>query len=63
MELLVSLVTLEGQLVLDPFMGSGTTCLAAKRLNRHYIGIDVDPQSVQTAKERLDGPSQVELAL
>ena len=63
MELLVSLVTLEGQLVLDPFMGSGTTCLAAKRLNRHYIGIDIDPQSVQTAKERLDGPSQVELAL
>lgn len=63
MELLVSLVTIEGQVILDPFMGSGTTCLAAKRLNRHYIGIDIDPQSVQTANERLDLPVQSEIAL
>lgn len=53
MELLVSLVTTEGQTVLDPFMGSGTTCLAAKRLNRRYIGIDRNPQNVEIAKERL----------
>lgn len=63
MELLVSLVTIEGQVILDPFMGSGTTCLAAKRLNRHYIGIDIDPQSVRTANERLDLPIQSEIAL
>jgi len=63
MELLVSLVTIEGQVILDPFMGSGTTCLAAKRLNRHYIGIDIDPQSVRTANERLDLPVQSEIAL
>lgn len=63
MELLISLVTIEGQVVLDPFMGSGTTCLAAKKLNRHYIGIDIDPQSVQTATERLNLPIQTEITL
>lgn len=63
MELLISLVTIEGQVVLDPFMGSGTTCLAAKKLNRHYIGIDIDPQSFQTAAERLTSPIQTEIAL
>lgn len=63
MELLVSLVTVEGQVILDPFMGSGTTCLAAKRLNRHYIGIDIDPNNVAVAVERLEAPSQCELAL
>lgn len=62
MELLISLVTIEGQVVLDPFMGSGTTCLAAQRLKRHYIGIDIDPQSVQIATERLDLPIQTEIA-
>lgn len=62
MELLISLVTIEGQVVLDPFMGSGTTCLAAQRLKRHYIGIDIDPQSVQIANERLDLPIQTEIA-
>lgn len=63
MELLISLVTLEGQVVLDPFMGSGTTCLAAKKLNRHYIGIDIDPQNIQIANERLNLPIQTEIAL
>lgn len=63
MELLVSLVTVKGQVVLDPFMGSGTTCLAAKRLGRHYIGIDVDPLSVQIALERLDDAQRNDMAL
>ena len=62
MELLISLVTIEGQVVLDPFMGSGTTCLAAQKLKRHYIGIDIDPQSVQVANERLNLPIQTEIA-
>ena len=53
MELLISLVTVEGQTVLDPFMGSGTTCLAAKRLRRRYIGIDRNPRNIEIAKERL----------
>ncbi|MGI6004263.1 MAG: DNA-methyltransferase [Christensenellales bacterium] len=54
MELLISLVTVEGQVVLDPFAGSGTVCVAAKRLNRKYIGIDIDPQCVKIANERLE---------
>lgn len=62
MELLVSMVTTEGQVVLDPFMGSGTTCLAAKHLNRNYIGIDIDPLCVETASSRLNSPVQTELA-
>lgn len=63
MELLVALVTRPGQVVLDPFMGSGTTCLAAKRLNRQYIGIDIDPKCIEIAKERLEAPFQIEMAL
>lgn len=53
LELLIALVTREQQLVLDPFMGSGTTCLAAQRLGRRYIGIDIDENNVATAEQRL----------
>ena len=63
MELLISLVTMEGQTVMDPFMGSGTTCVAAQKLNRHYIGIDIDPKSVHIAKERLNLSAQIELVI
>ena len=63
MELLISLVTMEGQTVMDPFMGSGTTCVAAQKLNRHYIGIDIVPKSVHIAKERLNLSAQIELVI
>lgn len=53
MELLVELVTLEGQVVLDPFAGSGTVCVAAKNLNRQYIGIEADENYAQIANQRL----------
>lgn len=53
MELLVTLVTCEDQLVLDPFMGSGTTLVAAKKLKRAYIGIDIDERNVRLARERI----------
>lgn len=53
MQLLIELVTIEGALVLDPFCGSGTTCLAAKNTNRNYIGMERDPQIANIARERI----------
>lgn len=52
MEWLVKLVTREGQLVLDPFTGSGTTCKAAKNLNRRFIGIEKQEKWVDVARVR-----------
>jgi site-specific DNA-methyltransferase (adenine-specific) len=43
----------EGDVVLDPFVGSGTTCLAAKMLRRHWVGIDSKPEYCRMAEERL----------
>ena len=43
----------EGDVVLDAFCGSGTTCVAAKNLGRHYIGIDANPDAIKIATERL----------
>ncbi|MFC1613471.1 DNA methyltransferase, partial [Patescibacteria group bacterium] len=40
--------------VLDPFIGSGTTALATKRLGLNYIGIDVNPEYVEISKQRLN---------
>ena len=45
----------EGDLVLDPFCGSGTTCVAAEKLNRKWIGIDLSEKAVETANKRLKG--------
>lgn len=41
-------------IVLDPFNGSGTTCLTAKKMNRRYIGIDLNPEYVKQARNRLE---------
>lgn len=45
--------TQEGDLVLDPMVGGGTTLIEAKLLNRDAIGIDINPQAVKLAKESL----------
>lgn len=42
-----------GGIVLDPFMGSGTTALVAKKLGRRFIGIEINPRYVRMAKRRL----------
>lgn len=42
----------EKDLILDPMCGSGTTCVAAKLLNRRFIGIDISPEYVKIAQER-----------
>ena len=44
----------EGDVVLDPFMGSGTTALAAIKNNRHYIGIDVNPDYCKLSEDRIN---------
>lgn len=45
--------------ILDPFVGSGTTALAAKKLGLNYIGIDINPEYVKIALERLSGKNKV----
>lgn len=44
----------EAKVILDPFMGSGTVALVAKRLKRHFIGIDISPEYCKHAYERLE---------
>lgn len=39
--------------MLDPFIGSGTTAVAAKQLGRHYIGFEIDPTYCATAQKRV----------
>jgi site-specific DNA-methyltransferase (adenine-specific) len=51
---LVKLTTLENQLVLDPFMGSGTTGVSSISLNRNFIGIEINPDYFNIAKQRLE---------
>ena len=46
--------SLEGQTVLDCFMGSGTTGVACKKLNRHFIGVEIDEKYFCIAKQRID---------
>jgi site-specific DNA-methyltransferase (adenine-specific) len=50
----IKLYTFEGENVLDPFMGSGTTALASMLLNRHYIGYDVNKDYVDLAQKRIN---------
>lgn len=48
----------EGDIVLDPFSGSGTTCVAAKRLGRKWLGFEIDPEYHRISSERLQGWNQ-----
>jgi hypothetical protein len=52
-EKIVELVSLPGQIILDPFCGGGTTGVAALRLGRQFIGIDIDERAIATTAERL----------
>ena len=53
LERLILMSSDEGDTVLDPFMGTGTTALAAKRLGRKYIGIELDAKYVEIAESKL----------
>ena len=52
-EQLIRLYTYKNDLVLDPFMGSGSALLAAKRLGRRYVGYDLDADYVEIARRRV----------
>jgi len=60
-EQLIRLYTYAGDLVLDPFMGSGSTLVAAAGLDRRYVGYDLDPDYVAIARRRVAdlGPEPV----
>ena len=53
LERIILMATDEGDIVLDPFVGTGTTAIAAKRLGRKYIGFDLDERYVQITKDHL----------
>lgn len=56
LERIIGLVTSPGDLVLDPFCGSGTTLLASELIGRNSMGIDVATEAVQLATQRLEQP-------
>lgn len=51
---LIKLLTKEDDVVLDPFLGSGTTAVVAASLRRNYIGIEIHPEYIEYAKKRLN---------
>jgi DNA modification methylase len=55
-EWFIKLFTEEGDWVLDPFLGSGTTSQAARNLERNSLGIEILPEYIQMAKERVKEP-------
>lgn len=57
---LIKMFAFQGDTVLDPFMGSGTTNLAARNLGRHSVGYEINPEFVEIAKQKL-GVNQPDL--
>ena len=50
----IALTSQPGDLVLDPFMGSGTTAIAAERLDRKWVGFDISPKYLEAARRRIE---------
>lgn len=57
LERIILMSTNKGDIVLDPFVGTGTTVIAAKRLSRKFIGIDIDEMYVNITKDKLSKES------
>ena len=55
--------SIPGDVIFDPFMGSGTTAVAAKKLGRHYFGCDISEEYVKLARERVAKIDGVQLEL
>ena len=60
LERIIELTTDKNDIVLDPFCGSGTTCVAAKLLARNYIGIDQSSEAIELSKSRIENPIKTE---
>lgn len=61
---LIEVFTREGQTILDPFMGAGSTGIASKELNRNFIGIELEQDYFNTAKNRIEEqPVLIQLSL
>ena len=60
LERIIKISTNEGDTVLDPFCGSGTTLVAAKLLGRKFIGIDMNSAAIELSKKRLENPIKSE---
>tara|TARA_B100002051_G_C16740963_1_gene644280 strand:- start:396 stop:1142 length:747 start_codon:yes stop_codon:yes gene_type:complete len=61
---IIQIASNEGDIVLDPFLGSGTTAVVADRLNRKYIGVELDKDYYKIAKQRIkDSNKQLEINL
>lgn len=59
---LIDLYSFQGDVILDPFMGSGTTAIAARRLERHYVGLENAEEYARRARQRIqDETSQLSL--
>jgi len=63
LERVIEISTDVGDVVLDPFCGSGTTLVAAKLLNRNFIGVDISSDACSIAKERIANPIKTVSAL
>ena len=63
LERIIKLSTNKGDIVLDPFCGSGTACVASKIMGRKYIGIDISRDAVSIAQNRLKNPVKSESQL
>ena len=52
-----------GDIIFDPFIGSGTTAVAAKKLGRHFFGCDINPEYVKMARKRVAKVDGIQLDL
>jgi site-specific DNA-methyltransferase (adenine-specific) len=57
---LIQLYTFKDEVVLDPFMGSGQTALAALKAARHYVGYEINEEYLELARKRIRASSMDE---
>ena len=63
LERIIQIATNEGDMVLDPFCGSGTTLVASRLLSRKFIGIDISQEAIELSRDRVNNPIKTESQL